>query len=77
MSRVGGGARWLAVHEVDEADSGRGRNDGDARSMPGMTEWSPPGGYPFLWPPYSTTVTNSSMDLRTPCMGEGVLSATG
>ena len=58
-TRVGGGARWLAVHEVDEADSGRGRNDGDARSMPGMTEWSPPGGYPFLRPPYSTTVTNS------------------
>ena len=25
-TRVGGGARWLAVHEVDEADSGRGRN---------------------------------------------------
>ena len=35
-TRVGGGARWLAVHEVDEADSGRGRSERSERSSLGV-----------------------------------------
>ena len=35
-TRVGGGARWLAVHAVDEPDSGRGRRERSDRSPPGV-----------------------------------------
>ena len=43
-TRVGGGARWLAVREADEPDSGRGRRERSDRS--------PPGGSPFLRRPW-------------------------
>ena len=33
-TRVGGGARWLAVHEVDEPDSGRGRSEAERNGVP-------------------------------------------
>jgi len=31
---IGGEARWLAVHEVDEPDSGRGRSEAKRNGVP-------------------------------------------
>ena len=33
-TRVGGGARWLAVRGADEPDSGRGRNEVTRSGVP-------------------------------------------
>ena len=79
---IGGGARWLAVHEVDEPDSGRGRsgakrNGVPRECLPFRCQWGPVvSQVPKKWPtcdarmhrkPITVTGDRKNEDLRRIC----------